>query len=164
MRPAVIRLIVTVLLFAGWLSYLGYLVWESKQSPTGKPIVLSRPQFLVSEVDIIGTVRGEGPMVHVDEVLYPSTQADLVETEIKVTNLSKCRPPGRTTPDLNGEGPYIMPLQLIPGSGDKDKTYQVAPLPPLPSERTLQAGPPHVYPVTKDTRAQLREIESKKPE
>ena len=162
MRPAVIRLVVTVLLFGGWLSYLGYLVWESKQSPTGKPIVLSRPQFLVSEVDVIGTVQGEGPMVRVDEVLYPPAQTDLVGKEIKVTNLGECRRPGKSAPDLNGPGPYVMPLQSIPSS-DKN-TFKVAPLPPSPSERTLQAGPPHVYPVTKETRAQLREIESKKPE
>jgi hypothetical protein len=164
MRPAVIRLIVTALLFAGWLSYLGYLVWESKQSPTGKPIVLSRPQFLVSEVDIIGRVQGEGKeqWVHVEEVFYPSALSDLVGKDVKVTNLGECRRPGKSVPDLNGPGPYVMPLQSIPGS-DKN-TFKVAPLPASPSERTLQAGPPHIYPVTKDTRAQLREIESKKPE
>jgi hypothetical protein len=162
MRPAVIRLLVAVLLFGGWLAYLGYLVWESKQSPTGKPIVLSRPQFLVSEVDVIGTVVGEGPMVQVEEVVYPSTRGDLVGKEIKVTNLGECRPPSKATPDLKGPGPYILPLQSLPDS--KEPSFKVAPLPPSPGDRTLHAGPPHIYPVTRETRAQLREIESKKPE
>ena len=51
MRPAVVRLLVAALLFAGWLGYLIYLVATTPRTPAGAPLVLSRPQILVSDFD-----------------------------------------------------------------------------------------------------------------
>ena len=77
MKLAVIRLVLALVLFAGWIGYLGYQVWTrprtKKDDITSPPLVLSRPQILASEIDIIGDVPAASNKVTVTvvEVLYP---------------------------------------------------------------------------------------------
>ncbi len=70
MKFAVVRLAVAAVLFLGWIGYLGYLAATIRN-----PVVLSRPQFLVSERDMIATFKGGDKFV-IDEVLYPKGAAE----------------------------------------------------------------------------------------
>src|ERR1700691_1338803 len=95
MKAAYFRLALVSLLFLGWLGYLGYLVGER---PVGGLVVLSRPQFFVSDLDVVAEVKAGSDKVTVTEVLYPqTTEAQALKgTSIRVTNLKECRPPNRT--------------------------------------------------------------------
>src|SRR5437879_1561308 len=119
LHPAVLRLVAVALLFAGWLGYLTYLVVTLPHTGTGAPLIVSRAQLLISEVDVIAEVNGTGAdaEVTVKEVLYPKDKADLVGKKIHVTNLWQCRatpPPGEkpdSVPlDWTGPGLYLLPL------------------------------------------------------
>src|SRR5215469_14337409 len=176
MKLAVGRLLVTIALFAGWLGYLGYLVLCRPHAPAGlrgafegQPLTLSRPQFLVSAVDVVARVDDEdGENVTVEEVLHPKEKAPVkAGDKIKVTNILRCRPlPDPTTPeqetppnDWTGPGTYILPLQRK----DKD-TFEVVPTPPSPGYprephgRAGAAGPPRIYPATPEMLAEYRQI------
>src|SRR5438128_1430645 len=56
LHPAVLRLIAVALVFAAWIGYLVYLVATRPVTADGAPLVLSRPQILVSELDVIAEV------------------------------------------------------------------------------------------------------------
>ena len=165
MKPAHLRLAACVVLFAAWMGYLFYLVLERPLSAAGTPIVLSRPQFLVSTLDVIARLEGSPSdvSVTVEEVVYPAGNEKagaLAGRRIEVTNVGDCRPAGRpgAAPDYSGPGLYILPLQPS-GSGDKAGSYRVTPTPPSPG---FVAGTPRIYPATRDARAQLAEVEARK--
>jgi hypothetical protein len=154
MRPAVARLVIFAMLFMGWLVYLFWLVL------LGKPIVLSRPQFLVSQFDVIATAEG-ADRVKVTEVLSPrGEEADklLARGEIKVVNLDSCKvaaPEGEKeatfTEELKG-GSYLLPLRQT-----SDGNYEV-----VRADTAARLGPPRIYPDTKQVRAEYGQI--RKPE
>jgi hypothetical protein len=52
MKPGVSLFVTFAVLFVAWLGYLAYLVFDRPQSPQ----VLSRPQFLVSQLDVVGVI------------------------------------------------------------------------------------------------------------
>jgi hypothetical protein len=55
MRPIVLRFVAMAVLFAGWIGYLAYQVYTlPPKEVNGLPTILSRPQFLVSELDVVG--------------------------------------------------------------------------------------------------------------
>jgi hypothetical protein len=147
-------LAVTVVAFVGWLGYLGYLVAER---PAGGTVVLSRPQFLVSDLDVVATVKQNSDVVTVREVLYPpDPQAQALKgKEITITNLAACHPPGRggeANPDRKADGDYLLALQ-DPGPGGKE--YRVTITPPSPGFLT---GTPRIYPATHEVLSQYRQI------
>lgn len=153
MRAAYGRLAVTALLFLGWLGYLGYLVWAQ---PAGGFIVLSRPQFLVSDLDAIADVQAESGQVTLVEVLFPRTAETIAleGTQVTVENLKECRPPYEDKDfDLRGSGRYLLALQ---DPGPEGKSYRVAVTPPSPGFRR---GTPRIYPATDEVLAQYRQIE-----
>ena len=172
MKPVVGRLLVTIALFAGWLGYLGYLVLCRPHAPgglagafDGRPLTLSRPQFLKSAVDVVARVNDkDGEDVVVKEVLYPSEEAPLkTGDKIKVTNIDHCRPlpdptvkdPETPPDDWTGPGEYILPLQK-----NKD-TFEVVPIPPSPGYPPGHggaAGPPRIYPATPEMLAEYKQI------
>jgi hypothetical protein len=168
MKPAVGRLILTVALFAGWLGYLGYLVVCRPHTPDGRPLTLSRPQFLVSMLDVIAQVDdAKGDEVIVDEVLSPRENPPLkAGDKIQVENIEKCRPlPGPldkgkpTPPDWTGAGQkYILPLQIVERNGKRH--FEVVPTPPSPGypPHSLNAGPPRIYPATPQMLAEYHDI------
>jgi hypothetical protein len=155
MKAAYGRFVVCLALFVGWLGYLGYLVAER---PDGGRLVLSRPQFLVSDIDVVATVKKGSATVTVKDVLYPkdaSTRERLKGKEIQVTNLEDCRPPAArpgVTQDVRGDGEYLLPLQ---DPGPEGKEYRVAVTPPSPGFRH---GTPRIYPATSEVIAQYRQI------
>jgi hypothetical protein len=156
MKLTTVRFVLLVLLFAAWIGWLVYLVVQLKSSvPPGetRPVVLSRPQFLVSSLDILAevpAVAAEPVEVTVRQVAWPKDKdtQDLVGKQIKVSHLSECRE------DWIGPGEYILPLMRLGEQG-----YQVAPLPRSPG---FPSGRPRIYPATPQTLQQLQEIETRK--
>jgi hypothetical protein len=145
-----LRLLLAAVLFAAWICLLVYLVVSMKSSlPPGttRPVVLSRPQFLVSSLDVIAQVDeidADPAEVTVREVVWPKEQEDLIGKKIKVSRLPECRD------DWIGRGEYILPLARFGENG-----YQVVPLPRSPG---FPSGRPRIYPSTPQTRRQLPEI------
>src|SRR5262249_6200527 len=136
-------------LFAAWIGWLVYLVYAMQSSlPPGatRPVVLSRPQFLVSSLDVIADVPAIEPDPVEVTVRGPQTKeaGDLAGKKIKVNHLSECRD------DWIGPGEYILPLEPL-----GDKGYQVVPLPRSPGS---PSGRPRIYPSTPQTRRQLEAI------
>jgi hypothetical protein len=157
MKAAYVRLGLISALFLGWLSYLGYLVAER---PAGGMVVLSRPQFLISDLDVVANLKLGSNVATVIDVLYPDTNSarELKGKDIKITNLEDCRPPGDpdlVQRDLKADGEYLLALQDL-SSGSEE--YRVAPTPPSPG---FDHGTPRIYPFTKEVAAQYRQIRKK---
>jgi hypothetical protein len=146
-RVAVRRLTLVSLLFIGWLGYLVYLVLHLPPSGPSGPIVLSRPQFLVSHVDVIARIDGKDGPVRVEEVRsrIDDEFLDLQGKDIKVTNLSQCRAQdGDKALDWTGPGRYLVPLFKI--EGDSFSVVPIPPSPGYPANHPGSAGPPRIYP------------------
>jgi hypothetical protein len=151
MRPAVVRLLVAALLFAGWLGYLIYLVATLPRTPAGTPLVLSRPQILVSDLDVVAEVKGLKDPIKIVEVLYPASEKGLEGKEITVTNLKDCKPLPRAEQkaevkeDYAGPGQYLLPLRKVGDGPD----YEVTPTPASPGypPSGMRLGPPRIYPL-----------------
>ena len=184
MRLASARLLVTGVLFLGWMAYLAYQVatlpraddhsllssfWPGQDAPT--PLVLSRPQVLTSPLDVVAEVpEGRGEVeVTVKEVLYPYEDSPVHEGDkVLVTNVEDCRVPVHREERVAWTGPglYLLPLRKAetpPARGkDKDATprYEVVPIPPSPG---YPSGPPRIYPATAEALAQYREIAKPSP-
>lgn len=175
MKLAVERLILAAVLFLGWLGYLGYLVICRPHAPSGllgafegRPLTLSRPQFLVSTLDVVAEVSGEkGETVLVKEVLFPPSSPLKPGTEIRVENIDQCRslsdPLAKTADpplDYSGPGLYLLPLQAVDA---KDlHRYQVVPVPPSPGFATVPGAHSEllrIYPAIAEMLAEYREIE-----
>jgi hypothetical protein len=142
MKPVVTRFVLTVVLFLAWLGFLTYQVWTRPLTPTGQPLVLSRPQILTSEVDVVADLPEKpGKTLTVKEVLYGKG----IEPgqEITVRNLPECQP---LVP-----GEYLLPLNR---AGNDD--FVIAPVPPSPGYRA--DGLPRIYPASPEARAQYHTI------
>lgn len=154
-KAAVVRLIVAAGLFLGWIGYLVYLVFTAS-----KPTVLSRPQFLVADFVVIGQVKSLDDPVEVREVFREDRpHAPKVGASIRVTNLAECRRPARgdepveTIPkDFQKAGLYILPLR----PGRKEDEFSVVEIPY--SSGAYKTGVPRIYPLTDETRAQLKQV------
>ncbi|MBY0232815.1 MAG: hypothetical protein K2W96_26330 [Gemmataceae bacterium] len=165
MKPAVLRLIVPAALFAAWLGYLGWLVANRPLQAEGYPLVVSRPQVLVSEADVVAELParregGEAVRVKVAEVLFDRTGTLKAGQEVEVRLLEACRPvpppiknPPEPPDDWDGPGTYLVPLRRT-GSG-----WEVCPIPPSPGFQAWE--PRRLYKATAETRAQYGRI--KKP-
>jgi hypothetical protein len=144
-------LFVSVSLFFGWLTWLFYLALTVTH-----PIVLSRPQFLVSTLDIvadISEVQGKpSPHVLVRGVCWPvAVRKSLPGQTIAVTNLAECE-------GWRGAGTYILALV-----GQRQAGYQVAEIPPMPGLDVLRPRRPPIYLKTADTERQLASIPKAAP-
>ena len=164
LHPAAIRLGAVAVLLVGWLGYLAYLVLTMPRTPQGGPLILSRPQFLVSQVDVVAEVdaladgSGPSPSVTIKEVLYPKEGA-LVKPgdKVHVVGLNDCSRPPRegekpadVPRDWTGPGLYLLALN------EKDAdTYAVVPTPPSPGVHT---GHPRIFPATPAALAEYRAI------
>jgi hypothetical protein len=158
MKPAVTRLFITAALFIAWMGYLGFQVVTRPQTATGAPLVLSRPQILGSQIDVIASVPDEkGEEVTIKEVLYPANAPLKPGDTIHVTNIRDCaalRTVGeKPAKDWAGPGDYLLPLRPLPG---KNK-YEVAPIPPSPGFFTADPRP-RIYPANEAALAQYRHI------
>lgn len=160
MRPAAWRLALAALVFAGWIAYLAYLAWTLPRAAGDLPLVLSRPQILVSDFDVVATVSSKEPgKVTIKQVLYPKSEEGKVGQEITVVNIAQCQAPKRNVeaeqppgPDWTGPGDYLLPLR----EAEDGKSYEVVPIPTSPGYQT--PGPPRIYPATPQALAQYRQI------
>ena len=139
-RRRVLPLVVTSVLFAGWIGYLAVLAFSTRH-----PVVLSRPQFLVAGLHVIADLDNLDDDVRVEEVVWPEGRR--LPERIHVLNLKDCQGHGWA-----GPGRYVLALEEF------DHAYQVAPTPPSPGYGAGRAGPPRIYPLTPDTRAQLARV------
>ena len=150
-RFAVLRLVLACALFVGWIGWLVYLA-----ATKSRPIVLSRPQLLVSDLDVIAQVDDPGKKVTVKEVYaWRGKEAPpAVNDALDIVDLDKCHRLPRDDEaedevprDWQGPGLYILPLHKV---GNR---YEVVPIPPSPG---FNGGPRRIYPRTEDTYAQLK--------
>jgi hypothetical protein len=159
--PARWRLALIATLFAGWLLYLLYLVLTLPKPDDGPVLVLSRPQFLAADLDVVAHVESVNGPVMVERVLWPEGVKDVQEGQtIKVLNLADCQPLPRgdgrePRPDFRGPGSYLLPLKRLPDSFKVAETLPSPGYPPFRDNRK-QAGPPRIYPATAEALAQQR--------
>jgi hypothetical protein len=147
LRPADFRrqlfwAVVTGSLFFGWVGYLVFVVWSLPHGPNGGPVVLSRPQFLISDMNVRAQVDSPEKPVTIIEVVYPAEDnAALQGKQILVTNLKDCHPlPSGNSQDeksplddFRGPGQYILPLRshsisLLPAVGLMAQPWSALPL------------------------------------
>ncbi len=155
-QPAVWRLILCAILFIAWMLYLALLVLTRPQPATG-PRLLSRPQALVSKLDVVATIDPSQaePLAVIQEVLYPASQARLVGQTLEVTNLRECGTfrDREFVPDIQGPGSYLLLLNDPIG-----QRVRVTPLPPSPGFSREYVNP-RAYLATPDILAQYRQVE-----
>jgi hypothetical protein len=153
MKPAAWRLLLAACLFLVWISWLAYLAFTAGTRPEmpvpKRPIVLSRPQFLISNFDVIAQVEeveGEpgSTLVTILEVLWPPAEESRKNTIIAVQDLSSC--PGWAGPDL-----YILPLVT--------KDYKTCTVARLPRSPGIEFHGPRIYRANDQTREQLKQIQ-----
>jgi hypothetical protein len=154
MQAARLRLIASALLFAGWIGWLAYLA-----ATTTKPIVLSRPQFLFSTLDVVAQVDAKGGQpvekVTVLEVHWPPHADAFKGQSIIVANLKDC---ARKESGWTGPGEYILPLEKV---DQKDDHFEVVKIPESPGfpERSPK-GSPNRYRIYRRTPETMRQLES----
>jgi hypothetical protein len=162
-----IRLILVSGLFLGWLGYLSYLVATRPRTADGSPLVLSRPQIMASDLDVIAELpaRPGKPEVQVTvvEVLFPDNSGLKQGDVIAVNKLELCHPLRRTDEqppdDWSGPGRYLLPLKRVPGQANH---YEVAAIPPSPGFSDM--GVYRIYPASSEALAQYRGIEKAEKE
>lgn len=156
------RLLVCALLFAGWIGYLAYqVIYTRPLTAAGKPLVVSRPQVLASDVDVIAYIPDLKGPITVEEVLRGAGVEK--DAELTLANLEECRAERRSDkespPPLDwvGAGRYLVPLRHLP-----DGKYEVAHIPPSPGypppPSHLAPGSPRIYPATPEALAQYHSI------
>ncbi len=166
MKFAVVRLAVAAVLFVGWVGYLGYLA-----ATISHPIVLSRPQFLISERDVIATCKG-GNQFTIDEVLYPKELTGAMKGKtLIVANLKDCQTFSpqdgwrnvTADPPIGGQR-YLLPLQTAavapPTGAEAQDVMDVVPIPASPGYPPLsgESGPPRIYPADDEVMSQYESI------
>jgi hypothetical protein len=142
--PPRARFILACCLFAGWLGYLGYLA-----ATKSNPIVLSRPQLLVSDIDVLAELKGLDQPVVVKEVLSQRTGEKSVraETPLTIENLSDV-----SLPDFK-PGLYLLPLT------HRQAGYFVTETPPSPGyPRDAAHDRLRIYPATDEVLRQYHDI------
>jgi len=149
MAPAAkLRLLLAAALFLGWIGYLGYLA-----ATATRPVVLSRPQFLLSTFDVIAEVKDRDgkpdPIVEVREVRWPA--GSKLDGTITVTNLPE-------SVGWTGPGRYILALFKV------GKHFEVVAIPRSPGYRPsehrpeIRPEPVRIYPESPATLGQLEAI------
>lgn len=135
------RLAVALVLFCGWVAWIGYQAVRQERGP-----VVSHAQLLRSAIDVIADVEANPDetakeRVKVVEVLWPPTDSQLKPgQDVSVVNIPSCD-------GFIGTGRYLLPLTPV----DKDR-FQIAGLPNTGEFARLR---PTVYPDTAGVRRQV---------
>lgn len=166
MTPAVFRLLLAAVLFVAWLGYLGYLIATRPVTAAGAPLVLSRPQIMTSEIDIVAEIDDLNGQVTVRQVLYPADAPVKAGDRLTVHRLADARGPVRYTghvppPDWSADVRlYLVPLRA--SLFDKGR-YEVAAVPPSPGFHLGREPLLRIYPATGEALAQYRRIAKPRP-
>lgn len=145
MRGVRLRFAAAMVLFLGWLGWLGVAVLEK-----GKHPVVSRAQLTAATHVVVAelTVGPDGlPATTARVVETLSGPAIPADTMVEVMNLPSALPPGAG--QFPGPGLYLVP---VVGEGS---TYRVAGLPSSPGYDAATPARPAVYVWDDATRAQL---------
>jgi hypothetical protein len=148
-NPQVQRLVLAAGLFIAWIGVLALLAATSTQ-----PVVLSRPQFLVSDYDVIAQVsqgpHGPDREVTIDQVHWPEKENESLKgKKVTISNLDQCD-------GLEGPGQYILPLKKA------DAGHFVVASPAMsPGFEPIKARP-RIYRATPETLRQLSAISKAK--
>src|SRR5262245_3005812 len=136
-----VRLAVAVVLFVGWLSWLGYAAMRKSPDP-----IVSHAQAAAAACAVVADVPGPGTTATVVEKLW----GDSPDGAITVSNLA----------DVHGYGePGKYLLYLVPhGEGWRIVGQQRS-----PGNDLTGAGKPMVYPWTDDVRKQAEKLAPPKP-
>ncbi len=142
-------------LFLAWIGWLAYLAITA-----ARPVVLSRPQFLVSDLDVIAQVEetktGPNQKATVKEVYWPLRDRPIsVDQTILVTNLEACT-------GWQGPGRYILALHHGTEGNEVVAPGKSPGFPPASPEFGQTVARPRIYPVTDETIRQLEAIEAAK--
>jgi hypothetical protein len=145
-----LALAATILAFMLWIGFLTFLA-----ATTSHPVVLSRPQFLVSNLIVIAHVEGREypePAVEVLQVVWPSErEAGLkAPTKLTIDNVKLSR-------GWEGPGEYVLALTR---QASVTKVTPVPPSPGFPANAAQQADRLRIYRDTPNIRQQLTEIET----
>ena len=138
------RLAVAACLLVGWLLYLGFLVYQSRDVA-----FLSKPQFMKAELYVVveltdGTHGGPAPDVTVEKVLWSADAADrqLAGKRLHIANIAACAKEN----GYKGEGKYLVPLKR-----PAPDSYLVVSVPRFDE-------PIRIYPWTPEAEAQLNPL------
>jgi hypothetical protein len=161
MKSPRLRLAVTAALFLSWIGWLVYLA-----TTTTHPEVLSRPQFLLSKLDVVVEVTAaEGApngQVRVVKVLWSEDEADagLADKMLTVENLPDI---AKKEDGWQGPGRYLIPLEKP--KGPEGTRYQVPPIPRSPGFPPVdksgvrpREGRPRIYPHSREVEIQQQQI------
>jgi hypothetical protein len=148
-------LILAAGLFLAWIGWLAYLAITAT-----RPIVLSRPQFLVSDLDVIAQVEetktGVNHEATVKEVYWPLQGRPVSSGDkIVLTNLEGCT-------GWQGPGRYILALHHGTEGNEVVAPGKSPGFPPASPELGQTVARPRIYPVTSETIRQLEAIEAAK--
>ncbi|MGE3808150.1 MAG: hypothetical protein AB7K24_26100 [Gemmataceae bacterium] len=120
LRGAKIRLFLAATAFLAWMGYLIFLA-----SSAGRPTVVSRPQLLASQLDVVVVIDAKedgspDPRVVIDEHLWSlDDQVKPNSKTIQIINLSQAT-------GWQGPGVYFVPLVA------RGEAYSIAPVAPSP--------------------------------
>jgi hypothetical protein len=156
----VVRFLLACSLFAGWMGYLIFLAATSS-----KPIVLSRPQLLVSEVDVLAEVEAVDKPVVIKEILLAQVNDAALKPgkELRIANLGECKRlphpgevPEEVPLDWKGPGLYLLPLRATPDA----RGYVVVEVPASPGypPREFARGTPRIYRATDEVMEEYRKF------
>ena len=148
-NPQLQRLVLAAALFVAWIGMLAILA-----ATTSRPVVLSRPQFMVSEFDVIAQIdqgaHGSGREVTIEEVHWPEKEKErLTGKKISVLNVDQCE-------GWQGPGRYILPLKKA-----GEESFVVALPGPSPGFDPMKPKA-RIYRETPETLRQLNTIEKSK--
>ncbi|MSR30505.1 MAG: hypothetical protein EXR99_03265 [Gemmataceae bacterium] len=137
--------------FLSWIGYLAFLVSQITRGPDGKSLTVSRPQILVSSLDVVGTHQGGGKFL-VTAVLYSAYGAktpragDSLEIGL-LENLQGFHP---------GPADWLIPMQSL----NQGESFEVVPIPPSPGYPSGggKTGPFRIYPALPGILRQYRAI------
>lgn len=158
-RLAWLRFVLACLLFAGWIGWLGFLAATRRN-----PVVLSRPQLLVSDVDVVAEVDDPDRPVVVHKVLVSRAGLAFAAGDtLTVTNLKDCRRQRRSREeqaadvpkDWTGPGLYLLPLRARKNAPD---TFEVVVVPPSPGYPREDIPTPRIYPATPEVLAEYEQV------
>ena len=138
-RSQVALLALTAGLFLAWMGCLVFLVVTKRV-----PVILSRPQVFVAELEVSAQVERLGGPITISEVLGGLPMNGVREgASLKVANLDECL-------GWIGPGRYLVPL-----TREDSRSFQVTAIPP---SLGYTGGRPQIYPDTPKTRAQLQHL------
>jgi hypothetical protein len=156
-RRTLVGLALSAVVFLGWIGYLAFLVYTTHHP---RSVVLSRPQLLNADLDVVARVNDpSGPVtVRAVEWVRAGLQPPAEGESLRVTNLKQCLVDNEETRSLP-PGEYLLPLKRV---GDDFEVAPTAPSPGYPPPDPVlprpKDGPPRIYRATPAVLKQLEQL------